>query len=53
MNKQVGELLRSLREENEKLEERNKHLQQQNAFLSTKILDHRYTIKQLKSALGE
>ena len=53
MSKNIGELLRTLKEENQKLYEEKKALEQKNMFLATQIFDHRYTIKQLKQALGE
>lgn len=53
MNKHIGELLRILKEQNEKLHKEKKTLEQKNMFLTTQIFDHRYTIKQLKTIVDK
>jgi hypothetical protein len=47
----VKNLIINQQQEIEKLRNRIDHLKQQNVFLSVKLFDHKYTIKQLKEKL--
>lgn len=51
MTRNVAQLLKRMKEENEKLADYNKRLKQQNMFLSTRIVDQRFTIDQMKKKL--
>jgi hypothetical protein len=45
-------LIEKLQKENQQLREHNRNLRRQKGHLATKLLDHRYTIKQLKNKIN-
>jgi hypothetical protein len=53
MNKHIAEIIKAMKEENQRLYEEKKLLEQKNMHLVTTISDHRYTIKQLKRAIDK